>query len=104
MTMDERIEAAAKATWDLENPLERKAFHDTAPEVQAVYREEAERVLRGAFPELFDGTGWIAPWDATDAMHGAFHRACDENGQVLMPHGWRVLRDAHLKANVPPQG
>lgn len=46
MTLDERIEAAAK-----------HLLGDARPDSVEVARE----TLKAAFPELFDGTGWIAP-------------------------------------------
>lgn len=88
MTLDERIEAAARAiepgwwgpvetcdpnpswNWPSRHPL------DNYPGQHEAYRlrskERAVAILRAAFPELFP-TGehpshWIAPWEATDEM------------------------------------
>jgi hypothetical protein len=60
MTMDERIEAAARA----HNPF---AFEEMEGEPGSTAREEARReanaLIRAAFPELFTDppTAWIAP-------------------------------------------
>lgn len=45
-------------------------------------------------PELFDGSAWIAPWEATEAMlhvagEGWLHRGASED--------WALMRDVHLK-------
>lgn len=58
--MDERIERAAIA-FGFEGPFARGDYAWT----------QCERVIRAAFPELFDGTAWMAPFDPTEMMDGA---------------------------------
>lgn len=100
MTLDERVEAAARAmAWphaDLEDLSHAKA---------EFYRIKARQVIKAALPELFDGTGWIAPWEASDDMV----RAClpESLGEIIergFEEDFAFMRDAHLKANAPQGG
>lgn len=51
-------------------------------------------LARAFAPELFDGRGWIAPWEATKAMAREVINGSDLRG----PYGnWADMRDAYLK-------
>lgn len=56
-------------------------------------RKLAEAALSAAAPGLLDGTAWIAPWEATEAMIVASRWYREDDGRVC----WRDMRDAHLK-------
>ncbi len=76
MTLDERIEAARRAYPRL---------------TVSMSRDEAQTVLRAAFPELFTDppTAWIAPWEADEGMA--------KQSQFFTPHeNYRAMRDHHL--------
>jgi len=84
MTMDQRIEAAAKRLDEA---------NDWADEWST---EEIVRfVLLGAFPELADGTAWLAPMEPTEAMCLALDSAPDE--WPVTREEFRMMRDAHLR-------
>jgi len=77
MTMDERVEAAARVIrpdWfvyvgpDGESGLAN--YPGQTARMQESARQVAREALAVAFPELYgDKPGWIAPWEATDGMY-----------------------------------
>lgn len=96
MTMDERVEAAARA-------YDPDAFAETASEaLRRATRQHVREILAAAFPELHGDQpkGWIAPWDPTDKMCLATTAgAADEVSDALrwdVEHEWKSLRDAYL--------
>jgi len=102
MTMDERVNIGQYAViWCREQGLDA--------------RQTAERVAAAMFPELHgDKPGWIAPWEATEAMEDAaddpFHAEWKKQREhSLKHHGvegfascgfstamYRAMRDAYL--------
>ena len=103
MTMEERIEATAKSRYQTQYRRLMKERHGSYPppwdaisdDSKASWRGEIEAGLRVAFPELFDGSGWIAPWELSEDMHHAMFMADGGFEQ------WAAARDAHLKPNAP---
>src|SRR3990167_4657999 len=97
MTLDERIEAAARALVfdDGIGPME-----DLLDEAQDEYRGTAVIALQAAFPELFTTppSAWLAPMKATKQMQHAGDQAifggndceCDEE------RIYEAMRDSHL--------
>lgn len=91
-----RLEAAARALWLLDGGCPYDELH---PDEQADVMRDAKKVLDAAYPELTDGTHWIAPREATDAMIDA--------GRDVGPDApyrvretrlrWDAFRDAHLE-------
>ena len=87
MTDPARIEAAARelvtdwATIDAPTPQQLEYAHKRAGEI-----------LAAAYPELANGTAWLAPMEATDEMLEA------ARGAWSWPDAWTAMRDAHLKA------
>jgi len=81
MTLEERIEAAARAI----SGLDRRDW----PAVPEGHRAKAFMALRAAFPELFTDppTHWLAPVEATERM---------KTLAEVSPVGWREARDAYL--------
>lgn len=77
MTMEERVEAAANAL---------DVFSVPGPPITT--RELTREILHAFAPELFNGTGWIAPMEATEEMLA-----------VLRPWttSWTAARQAYLK-------
>lgn len=91
MTMKERIAAAARYMFaDYHGPLER-----VPEERRRKMLVEAKRLLQASFPELFDGSGWIAPVEMTAPMYAA------ARGWEYPDDAWAAARDAHLKPNAP---
>jgi hypothetical protein len=88
MTMEERIEAAMQARIDAtpESALRMqfggapRVVASLAPAIQALYRAEAVASIRAAFPELFDGTAWLAPIEPTTAMIDSAYSAAKVEG------------------------
>lgn len=60
----DRIEAAARAMAAFDD----EEFDDMYPSAQGSYRRLAKAALASAYPELTNGTAWIAPMQATEAM------------------------------------
>jgi hypothetical protein len=88
MTMDERVEAAARAglahrglDWDITTPEWRKEF-----------QTQFSVALAAAFPELHGDkpTHWLAPMEATEDMRDAM---ADQMGSRAE---WGAARDAYL--------
>lgn len=67
-------------------------------------REQAEMALAAAYPELANGTAWLAPMEATEEMFLAYVLSevsfCGEHQtyENSCKFGWSAMRDAHLKA------
>lgn len=55
-----------------------------------VSQTEARGMLSAALPGLFNGTMWLAPWEATEEM-----RECAGDHPNLV---WVHMRDAYLNA------
>lgn len=89
-----RIEAAARSRW--------KHFDRFSPGLRASVLKTAERALSAGYPELAAGTAWVAPWEATKAMHAALVEASYEEiieGTTikrLRERTFAAMRDAHL--------
>lgn len=87
MTLDERIEAAARAVdpavWDQMDEEERTAQY-----------AEVARVFAAAFPELFTSppTMWLAPMEISDDMRKVMPMVFAQEPANM----WRAARDAHL--------
>lgn len=72
--------------------------------------ELAGWILRAAFPELFDGTGWLAPWNATAWMEdaGVWERVVEnDDGTVSVKNSpddieaiYAAMRDVYLAKGV----
>lgn len=100
MTLDERLEAAARALcgkfW---SELD---WRELSPKAKEVYRDAGRAALAAAYPELSAGTHWLAPMEATDAMARAFLSIKssvpdDPRAGPTMAQAWRAARDAYLK-------
>jgi len=110
MTMDERVEAAARAAyadkgsygderlaWDAAASIigedEARAAHET-------FRSMARAAIAAAFPELHGDQpkGWIAPWEATEEMNDAVDDARDryDHEFITSSRAFQVARDAYL--------
>lgn len=86
MTMSERIDAAGEAA--------RKVIQRGG---QYAYTEVGQAAIAAAFPELLDGTAWLAPMDPSDGMISSAFRAVyalDESEDVYKI--FNAMRDAHL--------
>lgn len=113
MTLDERIEAAARALYECNPEMDQPVDPDNRPTGPAVLvswksarearpreaggiRDDARAVLTAAFPELFTSppTGWIAPWEAAEGMVTAMSDL-DSNGRYEWLR-WSGARDAYL--------
>jgi hypothetical protein len=80
MTLEERIEAAAKAVrWAIGS-----------------HNDLARAALTAAFPELFSSPpeAWLAPWEATESMLDAL--ADPEAYPGSIEEAWAKARDASL--------
>jgi len=105
MTMDERIEAAAKAmrpfwfgqTYDLHGSQEvmLSNYPGMTAEYQKRARSDAAIAIEAAFPELFTDppTAWIAPWEATPGMIDAYWNATHA---ITTADNYAAMRDAHI--------
>lgn len=95
MTMEERIEAAAKHAFFELNSI----MHDHEKlwkgANKPIWRDVGKAAIRAAFPELFDGTAWLAPWEPTPAILRALARLSAEDFRDDA-RDWAVMRDAHL--------
>lgn len=103
MTLEERIEAGAKARYEHNGGLLWESAH---PDTKRVWLDMVRDAFEAAIPGLFTNppTGWIAPWEATRGMQAAIETEAI-NGP---PEGWHqrlwaAARDAHLKANAPKE-
>ncbi len=93
-TLDERIEAAAKAR---RGPGGLVSWEDLDEKAKAAAIATARRYLTAAFPELFTDppTMWLAPWD------------CDRDMiKATVGQSWRLvdfaaMRDSWLSRNPP---
>jgi len=86
-TMEERFAAAVAA---LDNVVIDDDWHGND--------DTAYCVIRAAFPELFDGTAWVAPWEITPRMRAA------SQGWNGIANIWPAIRDAHLKPSTTGKG
>lgn len=93
MTRSERIEAAARAMWGeafiariKRRPGNGKSFFG-----------DIERAIDAAYPELADGTAWVAPWEATGEMLNAVRKVWDDDTRLAA--AYPAMRDAHLSPN-----
>lgn len=100
MTMDERVEAAARATaesfgwrgWDRDDG-------EPSNTIRGHYFASARAALAAAFPELHGDQpkGWIAPWESDGAMDDAAHLASEYKWIGADPMVvWAAMRDAYL--------
>lgn len=94
MTLEQRIEAAAKARAPYQWSLL------TADE-QAVELAYAEAAIRAGFPEFFTSPpeAWIAPWEATRAMGDAAANRPMSQLDTRQSLDFAAMRDAHLRAS-----
>lgn len=102
MTLEQRIEAAAKALND--SKANTGEWETALPDFQDYQRYEAVGILMAAFPELFTTppTAWIAPWEATKTeLDSAFRAERYDEGHGTRQGLWSALR-AHLSPS--PQG
>lgn len=105
MTLDERVAAAVQARIDAtpEYALQLqfggapRLAASLAPAIQALYRAEAAASIRAAFPELFDGTAWLAPMEPTREM-----TAAGWGSRTTMWDTYMAMRDAHLSLAAGP--
>ena len=106
MTDPARIEAAARAMAVADG----YAWGRMTRAYRDVYVTRARFICDTAYPELANGTAWLAPMDPSDAMYTAAgntlsHFSGDygdyneyfERSQV--DKLWPAMRDAHLKAD-----
>jgi hypothetical protein len=123
--MDERIERAARALggpWF--GPTTRHYATDDHEVLISNYpgqtaanqercRKEARAAIAAAFPELFDGTAWVAPTKATIGVYRPllgrlkdfYEKTDNQPGLEFITHwllggfaeDWASLRDAHIK-------
>ena|SRR3990167_1618520 len=91
MTLDERIEAAARALVfdDGIGPME-----DLLDETQDEYRGTAVIALQAAFPELFTtpSSAWLAPWEAPRMFRDYFGGSDVEQEDAAT--SWQEIRAA----------
>lgn len=99
MTMEERTEALAKRLYKIAAWQAYEVPWESAPEEERNgWRAEADGLVQDAFPELFNGTAWLAPTEATGPMLRTVGET-DEQGWAMDYYG--RMRDAHLAATSP---
>lgn len=101
MNIEERVEKAAKAIYEWVHPAA-SSWDKEGPTVRGDYTEAGRAVIAKVFPELLDGTGWIAPWEATEAMANAGCRSAIDDLEPTNPEMeifYRAMRDAHLASS-----
>ena len=84
---------------DMDERIERLAivlYGDSA--APTIVGEQLRSMLSDVFPELFDGSHWLAPWESTHEMHVAGF-----NAQDILGDDWAAMRDAYL-AHIKSQG
>jgi len=64
-------------------------------------RADAEAALNAICTGLLDGTAWLAPWEATEAMaqEAGWLDPADDARELTIEdcrHSWGQMRDAHL--------
>jgi len=102
MTIDERIEAAARALNEAVSPQDFKPLEWLKKGQKQEIRAKARKAIAAAFPELSgDKPGWIAPWEPTDAMchavvAGTLEDDVTDAVRWDVGYEWRILRDAYL--------
>ena len=107
MTLDERIEKAARALFAHDHSGSGDDDPRGDPDALwnksgvkknwEIYKTMAHMALLWAFPELFADPpqGWIAPWEATQEMAEARAQEVRQRSTVQI---WNDMRDSHLKA------
>lgn len=90
-----RIEAAARAMADIDE----NEWDELSAAAKTSYRGLAIRGIAGAYPELANGTAWLAPTTPTTAMEDAHFQAHADAKTVLaeVPAIWSAMRDAFLQ-------
>lgn len=95
-TMSERIEAAARQAFEAGFSSWERLDQD----IKEAWCNEYRTYARMLFPELFDGTGWVAPWEASDPMFGVAPQSIYYTVDDL----WKMFRDAHLSPTHTKEG
>lgn len=108
-TMEERLTRAGENLFSGERedalrdmPVWNRLRHD--------YIARARQIIIAAFPELFDGTAWLAPMvmSAPDrlrgmmAMRAALDSAEPPSFSEAFREGFEAMRDLHLNASASP--
>lgn len=94
-----RIEAAARA-------IDPDAWHDVHPAQQRMMdlrkikaRGRAAQAVAAFYPELANGTAWLAPMEATEGMIAGSHWVHSADGRQC----WAEMRDAFLQEPKEPE-
>ena len=91
-----RVEALARWMYvTFANGSALVAWSDVAPDHRKLWMSRASMAAEVLYPELASDppTGWVAPWEATDAMAASIWGCPRDEAQ----RAWAAMRDAHLK-------
>ena len=100
MTDPARIEAAARAILAVADGY---AWGRMTRAYRDVYVTRARFICDTAYPELANGTAWLAPMEATEEMLRATladrpFADCGGRERRDFDEEWAIARDAHLKS------
>lgn len=89
------LEPAARALLAFDSPG--TDWDDLSPDDRETYLDGAKRIVEARYPELTEGSHWIAPRTPTDAMLNAGCDLIDDPSSNAVDAVYTVMRNAYLK-------